>query len=182
LKWSAIGGGGGSSSDCYVGMPADLVRYACWAGRPVLASQSNKTIVGLYAGFNSSTGQHLITTSNDTSTSYEWGCYSTFAGATSTTNGAANTNAIIAANCPSFPNKAAQLCRNLGADWYLPARDELQILYNNRGAIGGFSTSTYWSSTEYHSSSAWYLDFSGGSQATMLKFGSYYPVRCVRGF
>jgi hypothetical protein len=166
-------------------MPDDLKSYACWVGRPVLASQSNKTIVGVYAGFNSSTGQRLMTTVGDTSTGYQWGCFGTTTGATSFSDGAANTIAIIAANCPSYPNKAAQLCRNLGADWYLPARDELQILYNNRAAIGGFSTWYYWSSTERNSTQVWVLNFSDGSWSNYWNFGkneNSLDVRCARSF
>jgi hypothetical protein len=177
LKWSAIGGGGGSSFDCYVGMPADLLRYACWVGRPVLASQSNRTIVGVYAGINSSTGQSLMV-HHGSGTPWQWGCYSTTTGATSWANGVANTNAIIAANCGAT---AAQLCRNLGSDWYLPARDELQILYNNRAAIGGFSPITYWSSTESSVNYARALDFSNDSWNSVIKY-SPNVVRCVRSF
>ena len=32
--------------------------------------------------------------------------------------------------------------------WFLPARDELAVMYSNKDAIGGFSSGSYWSSTE----------------------------------
>src|SRR5687768_13406728 len=81
-------------------------------------------------------------------------------GASSTTNGLANSNAINDANHP-----AAQFCRGLSiggfSDWYLPAKDELSAVYTNRASVGGADaidtdTSFYWSSTEYSASTdAW---------------------------
>jgi hypothetical protein len=47
-------------------------------------------------------------------------------------------------------HNAVSLCENSTVagktDWRLPTRGELQALYNNRIAIGGFSSSKYWSS------------------------------------
>jgi hypothetical protein len=89
---------------------------------------------------------------------------------------------------------AAIACLNLvyGGydDWYLPSRDELTILYQNRIAIGGFRTSTfgggfeyYWSSTEYlnQGSFAWVRDFGSGYSGNGGKNG-WYNVRAVRAF
>ena len=57
----------------------------------------------------------------------------TTAGTTSTYNGAANTAAMVTAGIASHP--AAQFCTGLSiggyTDWYLPARDELEIAYYN---------------------------------------------------
>jgi hypothetical protein len=57
----------------------------------------------------------------------------TTAGTTSSFNGAANTAAIVTAGIASHP--AAQFCVNLTiggySDWYLPARYELDIAYEN---------------------------------------------------
>lgn len=76
-------------------------------------------------------------------------------GTTSTTDGMANTNAMIAAG----NHPAAQACRNMGADWFLPAISQLAYLSSVRttGEINGMygintSTTTiggeYWSSTQ----------------------------------
>ena len=55
----------------------------------------------------------------------------TTAGTTSINDGQANTNAMIAAGASAHP--AANFCNNLTIngydDWYLPAKDELEILY-----------------------------------------------------
>jgi hypothetical protein len=74
---------------------------------------------------------------------------------------------------------ALQACNNLGAGWYLPSRDELNALYVQRTAIGNFTTTVYWSSTENSSNNAWYQFFGDGGQNNYNK-SSYYNVRCVR--
>jgi hypothetical protein len=59
--------------------------------------------------------------------------------------------------------------------------DELNQLYINRVAIGGFASSNYWSSTEFGNLSAWVQGFGDGGQFFPSKdFGGY--VRAVRAF
>jgi hypothetical protein len=77
---------------------------------------------------------------------------------TSTTNGQANTIAII--NQPGHTSSAAKLCDDFTAggfsDWYLPSSFELNQFYNAAtilssvlGDANGFQSLYYWSSTEY---------------------------------
>lgn len=85
------------------------------------------------------------------------------------------------------PHSAAAVCANKvfggTSDWYLPARDEFQILYNNRAAIGGFVDSgwfvSYWTSTENDQASALLKDFSSGNTGFMNKENGI-STRCVR--
>jgi hypothetical protein len=74
--------------------------------------------------------------------------------------GSANTNLVIAVQGAPAGSYAAGLARAYSAgghnDWYLPSRDELNKLYLNQVAIGGFSSQYYWSSTEFFSDFAWY--------------------------
>jgi hypothetical protein len=101
--------------------------------------------------------------------------------ALSTTDGAANTDSII--KYQGTGAYAAYLCDTLTAfghnDWYLPAKEELNALYLNKDAIGGFISKFYWSSTDDGIHSAWNQDFYGGYQDIDSK-GNGRRVRCVR--
>ena len=66
-------------------------------------------------------------------------------------------------------------------DWRMPTKYELNEMYLQQGAIGGFALNYYWSSTEYANGSAWIQNFSGGSQTSASKYDNYY-VRAVRAF
>ena len=71
-------------------------------------------------------------------------------------------------------------CKKLGAEWRLPTKDELNMLYENKEEIGGFSNKFfYWSSTEFDFSSAWTQNFLLGYQGTNNKDNVTY-VRAVR--
>jgi hypothetical protein len=79
--------------------------------------------------------------------------------------------------------QAAAYCAALTADghsdWYLPAFYELTALYTNRAAIGGFSTGSYWSSSENSANFTWYQDVTG-SHGYANKSTTTRKVRCVR--
>jgi hypothetical protein len=86
--------------------------------------------------------------------------------------------------------EAAQFCESMNyagyTDWYLPAKAELNLVYQNKAAIaatgGGFVSGGYWSSTENDNTSAWSFGFSnGGLTANGFKTLTAY-VRCVRRF
>lgn len=66
-------------------------------------------------------------------------------------------------------------------DWFLPSKDELNELYKHRSALGGFSTNTYWSSSETAANRAWYQSFYYGTQYSNDKIYQLY-VRPVRSF
>jgi len=66
-------------------------------------------------------------------------------------------------------------------DWFLPSKGELNQMYVNRTAIGGFASDNYWSSSEYVASLAWYQDFYNGYQDYFNKSNAFY-VRPVRAF
>jgi len=114
-----------------------------------------------------------------------WGCPGTTTNATSLTNGAQNTNLIVAA-CTD-QTIAARRCSDLVAygysDWYLPSADELNCLYVNRASLGGFYTFSgivYWSSTETNANWANAQNFNTGLQTTINQKGGACRVRCVR--
>ncbi len=109
---------------------------------------------------------------------------------TDSSNGAQNTTNIITTGpgCTTVSNCAARRCRNISADWYLPARNELStvhaVLCSNNSIpcrFGGFSSAYYWSSTGLGTTNAWFIFFPSGVVAYT---GKPFPqiVRCVRAF
>jgi hypothetical protein len=66
-------------------------------------------------------------------------------------------------------------------DWFLPSKGELNQMYVNQTAIGGFASGFYWSSSEYDALDAWTQNFDDGYQYTSAKSGTSY-VRPVRAF
>lgn len=177
------GAGGGSTppvADCYVGMDITAATSKCTIGGDVALSSADSTTIGRYAGLSG--GNPIIADLADISSSYPYGCTGTNIGATSLSSGTFNTEKIHANSC-SFGAKAASLCYNKPpvGEWYLPAKEELQTLYNRRASLGGFSSnSSYWSSTEYNSG-AWYLYFQNGWWNDTSKTYNY-SVRCARSF
>jgi len=136
------------------------------------------------AGYDANVKHGLIATPSDLG-GIAWHTTSIATGATATTigTGAANTAAIVATlGAGSY---AAQACDALElngySDWYMPSRQELQKLYDNRVAIGGFSATYYWSSSEQSGAEAWGINFSSGNQVTSLKTFND-RVRAVRSF
>lgn len=137
-------------------------------------------------GYVSGETHGLIAAPSDQSTYATWGCHGiTISGADGTALGTGNQNTIdIEAGCTTA-GTAADICANLVlggySDWFLPSRDELNKLYENRVAIGGFAAVNYWSSSESSSTIALLQNFNWGS---ILGYGKYYTlyVRAVRSF
>ena len=111
----------------------------------------------------------------------------TYIGTTGTAigTGLANSNAIVAQ--PGHTTSAAKLCRDYRgggtSDWFLPSQDELNQLYINQVAIGGFFANNYWCSSETGVSGLYAGDqhFGAGFYEGRLKEDGCY-VRPVRAF
>ena len=115
--------------------------------------------------------------------------------------GEANTSIIIAAQVAIGDDGntyAARICNELQiteggktyGDWYLPSKEELNLMYQNKATIdatattnsgSGFASDYYWSSTEYINSHAWIQYFNDGGQFNSDKYDTY-RVRAVRAF
>jgi len=139
-------------------------------------------------GFDPILQHGLIAAAGDQSTGAQWGCYGMNILGTSTAlgTGQANTNHILY-HC-STAGIAARICDEffigIYNDWYLPSRDELNKLYENRYAIGGFDysyNSDYWSSSQYDAHYAMDQSFFDGAFWYTHK-NQYYNVRAVRSF
>lgn len=129
----------------------------------------------------------IIAAPSDQDSSAEWGCYSTLiAGANNVKigSGKGNTKAILDGCVTS--STAARICGDLVLngydDWYLPGKEELQILYEARTLVGLFRTKfSYWSSTQCDDKGAWKLNFKDGQFQCYGKLSGNY-VRAVRFF
>ena len=142
------------------------------------------------------TGQHgLIATAVDQSTSMRW--YAGTYGTTRATgdglfSGELNTSIIISSQVSigdDGSDYAAQICNDLQiteggvtyGDWYLPSKYELNLLYVQKTAVGGFASAYYWSSTEYGNGYAWGQAFDYGAQYDANKNYTSY-VRAIQAF
>ena len=117
-------------------------------------------------------------------------------GADSKSDGKANTDKVMArSDSDQYP--AFTWCRNKGADWYLPAIDELELLLLNDNVHDAVNKTLaqkgetklydkgvielYWSSTEYSVIGAWLVYMYDGN--TYRNSKSYYrSVRAVSAF
>ena len=135
---------------------------------------------------DASGGHGLISAPTNQSNGAQWGCYGmNVTGADGTAIGTGNQNTIdIEAGCTTA-GIAADICANLTlggySDWFLPSKDELNEMYLNKAAIGGFPYTHYWSSTESDFGNAWFQNFDYGGQGNNLKYVTY-SVRAVRAF
>ena len=139
----------------------------------------------------------LVCAIEDQSTGIQWynGNYTT-TGATGIAigTGSANTTAIIANQGAVETAYAAGLARAYSGggytDWFLPSKEELDQMYQNRATINSTATANsgsnftinyYWSSTEFDNNYAWYQYFDNGYQYNFNKDYRFF-VRAVRAF
>ena len=66
-------------------------------------------------------------------------------------------------------------------DWRLPTKDELNMMYTKKDAIGGFANDFYWSSAEDLPGGAYVQDFNNGNQYSVANY-EIFKVRAVRAF
>ncbi len=134
----------------------------------------------------------LESTKIDQSTAIQWHIYNgidldTMAVKSGIRDGSFNTDRIIIIH--GNENYAALLCANYNGggygDWYLPSKDELNLMYKNLHlkGLGSFtSNANYWSSTELNTDQAWVQLFTSGVQYAIAKRGNQAYVRCIRAF
>ena len=198
------GSGTGSFSSNLTGLTANTTYYVrAYAINSVYTAYGNEvsfTTTGFgspYQGgiifYLDGNGGGLIAAPYDQSSAAEWGCYGDVTGANGSALGTGNQNTIdIEAECTTA-GTAADICANLTlngySDWFLPSKDELNLMYENIGQgnalglgnVGGFSNWSYWSSTEVASTLAWRQDFFSGHGGNWGK-ASTLDVRAVRAF
>ena len=137
------------------------------------------------SGYDANVSHGIIAAPSDQSASIQWASSSTTTGADGSLLGTGNENTNTIVSILGEGSYAAQLCADLVLDgyddWYLPSTDELNKLYLNQTAVGGFaSDADYWSSTEA-SFGAYKQDFDSGDQDSWGKSGKL-NVRAIRAF
>jgi len=170
---------------------ANVTLYAKWT--PLYALRDTGPAGGLIfyvkEGGYSDGWMYLEAAPSDQSDGAEWGCYGTYCGADGTAVGTGEQNTIdIEARCAT-DDTAADICANLSlggySDWFLPSRDELNLMYTNLHNIvppvGGFADYYYWSSSEFDAAYAWLQNFYDGVQDLYYKNNTP-RVRAVRAF
>lgn len=138
-------------------------------------------------GYNANVRHGIIAAPSDLS-SASWGCFgTTLTGADGTALGTGNQNTIDIMTGCSTAGIAARLCGDLTlngySDWYLPSKAEMNTLFLNRVAIGGFvvsASANYWSSSEYSNNEVWIQDFGTGLGSGIQSSGSKLNTRNVR--
>ncbi|MFZ4614870.1 MAG: DUF1566 domain-containing protein [Rectinemataceae bacterium] len=132
--------------------------------------------------------RYLEAAPSDQSTGIQWynGNFISVTTGTAVGTGKANTAAIIAVQ--GSGSYAASLCKNLSlggySDWFLPSKDELNLMYTNlkKAGLGGFSGAWLWSSSQNGSGNgAWGQRFSDGVQGYSTKHNDG-SVRACRAF
>ena len=141
-------------------------------------------------GSDSDEWNYLEAAPSDQGSDIAWGCSGTLidgADGTAVGTGAQNTIDIIT-GCTTA-GIAAKICDDLilgdYSDWYLPSRDELNLMYINlsQNGLGGFDSLTpHWSSTELDANSAFIQYLDNGSPTQSNKDYDFYLVRAVRAF
>jgi hypothetical protein len=120
----------------------------------------------------------------------QWGSNNKNVAGTKTTIGSGKQNTQIVADwlrLAGESGRAAQICIGLDingfTDWFLPSKDELDLMYKNLKYIGlgSFGNNVYWSSSQAAFFAAWYQRFSDGYQKSDSKKDGYL-VRAVRSF
>lgn len=162
---------------------------------------------GGYVFYVDETGQHgLVAAPADVTVSPSMGPGSTWywassnassvseASGTAIGTGYDNTRTMMDQSTDKEDLRAAYVCHELVldgySDWFLPSKDELNLMYQNLRlqSIGGFVTSMndssdYWSSSSVFNDSddAWFINFGSGAQNQKVKTSNC-RVRPIRAF
>jgi hypothetical protein len=160
---------------------------------------------GWYDGDTDSQGEY----SGDDDPRFQWGVYGYAvdppATATAIGSGATNTANIVDFHdnlSDYYTNRttydkyndgtvAAKVCAEYSLEdggvtydnWFLPSKDELNLMYRNLKdqGLGSFTVYNHWSSSEYDENKAWYQFFENGNQDGYVRNYSL-RVRPVRAF
>ena len=178
-------------------IPANRELIASWVDYEIGDTGPAGGIVFYDKGSYSNGWRYLEAAPKSTEWQYApWGGFQVEVGGTEHAigTGAANTQAIVAEYGENEPydgssEYAAKLCADLlvndsYSDWFLPSRDELDLMYQNLHleGLGGFASQYYWSSSEGGEGVyGWSEDFDDGHRTNRMKTMQF-RVRAARAF
>jgi hypothetical protein len=138
----------------------------------------------VYKGFDGLEHGLILSTAGSGYGYAQWQSTASWVHADTSHDGALNTSKMT--NSP-----AALYVTSLGAGWYLPSIDELGLLFASRFRVekalynGGYQRLSYgvsyWSSSEWNTDSAVFMNFSTGFFSTNLKTNQSY-IRAIKAF
>ena len=134
------------------------------------------------------TGLHGLIAAPSDQTHSTWGDATIATNATGTALGTGQSNTTTIVGALGVGSYAAAICDQLViggySDWYLPSRDELSYLYNQKALIGGLGSPyfEYWTSTEKTANSVYVIRFNDGSLQTQSKVSGTSSTRAIRSF
>jgi hypothetical protein len=190
---------GGGPRELYTGVNALVAKFAAGMGasgeKVVQAEQGGNYQIGDFGpaggivfydkGVFSAGWQYLEASPPETEFTVQWGAYEKNVMGTGQAVGSGKKNTqILVERLRQLGEggRAAQMCDELDfdgfTDWFLPGKDELDLMYKNlkgRG-LGNFRNDWYWSSSQGNSDRAWEQHFGAGRQVS----GNKYDTRCVR--
>lgn len=165
-------GSGSSTVSLTVTAPAPEIPPDSCGGATVVGTVCSDGAI--YAGMLS--GQKIYAAPSDLPRLMQKTSFPAATYASSTTDGVANTNVMLANGAANHP--AAAACRAMGSEWYLPAIEEVRLFYNNIRSHGFYiftgTTGFYWSSTSQQNLS-FYMGHQGTTSPTSDRL-----VRCAR--
>lgn len=116
----------------------------------------------------------------DNSKSISWGFHGVVLGANDDVSGMTNTNNIISNAGASAAKVCADVSYMQKTDWYLPARGELNKIFEIKNQFSTNNISDfYWSSTELNDTSAFSQNFNSGEISARIKTAKM-SIRCIR--
>ena len=144
---------------------------------------------GGFVFYVDATGQHgLVAAPVDQGNSRGWHNSIIIAtGATGSAVGTGQSNTTAIVNTQGAGPYAAKICDDLVSggfsDWFLPSKDELNLMYTNLHlkSIGNTAFARSWSSTEINTDDAMSLEFNSGTWTQVNKITTI-SVRAARKF
>lgn len=134
--------------------------------------------------------RYLEAASEEFEFSTEWGTFGKNVAGTefSIGNGKRNSQIILmvlkkSAETGKAVQRAADITSDALNDWFLPSKDELNLMYTNlkKNNLANFKNTEYWSSSQLSENWAWCQSFKDGKQLSNQKNGNCY-IRPIRAF